>query len=1104
MRTLKYDCDGDCLNECMFDDYLFNDFFPDHNNDNSGMFEFEKNFVNKNKNNLICNNNDDTSLNNISDLKNVKTLELNISNSVHNVSNDICVIKNVNEIDYCKTDGRPFIKVKLNNFIFNSLFDTGAKISVLSESIMKILNLNSSKDINKKISCANGSELRVLGKIILDVEYNGKNVAGEFLVANKIYPNVIIGIDILNKLNVKLLEICDGNILSLQAKFGKNISGENKVNKITDLIQIERKNVMYDTIVQYADIFMGDSWDIGKTDILRHRIVTNCNPILIKPRRQPMHYEEKLEDIIKNLEENEIIKKCESPWNSPIVCVPKKGSNEIRMCLDFRTLNSNTIRPAFPIPNVDEMLDSLHGAKYFSSIDLGNAYYQVELDEESKEKTAFSTRFGQFCFNRMPFGIAAAPSTFQKLMTIIIGDMMWNEALVYLDDILIFSSTIEEHIIRINNLFGRIRKAGLKIKPEKCKFLVRELKFLGHVINEKGIKTDNSKIESIQNAKQPNCVKHIRSFLGLANYYRKFIRDYSKIARPLESLIGGKNKTIMWTEDCEKSFRILKESLTNAPILCHPDFSKIFILDTDASFDCIGAVLSQRGENGIENIIAFGSKSMNKHEIGYCITRKELLSIFHFTQHFKHYLYGKKFILRTDHKAITFMLTTKKPITAQFQNWINFLSSLDMNLEYRKGEQHCNADALSRLNVDACKQCQMQHQDAKTEKLKTRILAMSVESKEYYWQNNSKEITILKKKISQNEESEYYMDKGIVFTILNKIYIPIDRRHDFILDVHRELCHAGITKVINYIKNYYYFKQIDNVVKDVLSSCETCQKRKTYTGKTKEIIEKIEVKEPFENIFIDFCGPFKTTPSGKKYILAMIDQFTKYIVIKAVRSQDDKCLSETLMNSWILKYGPPKQFHVDRGKCFESQVFKNLASKYSIEIVYSSPYHHQANGQIERQFRTIRDWISCCLQEKRFKTWEEGLPHIEFSLNSTIQQNIQCSPAEVVFGRKLCKERFITQIQNDENPYRNFKYEMIRNLNQYKQDESTKRIHRSFNIGDDVLVKVDIRNKQDERYSGPHKIVDKIHKNSYLLNNNSGKTFIRNIEWLKPFKARGM
>ena len=234
-----------------------------------------------------------------------------------------------------------------------------------------------------------------------------------------------------------------------------------------------------------------------------------------------------------------------------------------------------------------------------------------------------------------------------------------------------------------------------RLNPEKCQIFRKEVKFLGHIINKDGIQTDNTKIEAIQSFQKPKCVKNLRSFLGICNYYRRFIKDYAKKARALESICGKNNEKIRWTEMCEKAFREMKEALITAPVLVFPDFRKEFILDTDASFDTIGAVLSQKDEKGHEHVIAYGSHAMSSHEKGYCITRKELLAIYYFCKHFNYYLYGKRFVLRTDHKAITFMVTTKKPITAQFQTWINYLSNLDIKMEYRKGTSHTNAKMLS-------------------------------------------------------------------------------------------------------------------------------------------------------------------------------------------------------------------------------------------------------------------------------------------------------------------------------------------------------------------------------------------------------------------------
>jgi len=764
-------------------------------------------------------------------------------------------------------DNRPFDNVILNSKEFYCLFDTGAKISVISLGVAQKCEGKLEND-NKllKISCANGTPLEILGYCDLEIGYKDKNIKNTFFVAVDIIPEVIIGVDILDKLGVKLVSINDSDInprvCNLEGKFRNDITDKTRIENIISKQLIPSNHPLYGTIIKYGCIFMAHKWDIGKTNILKHRIMTNCKPITIPMRRQPIHYEKKILDIITNLESNGIISKCESPWNSPIVCVNKKNSDDIRMCLDFRILNTNTIRPAFPLPNVNEMLDSLHGAKYFSSIDLGNAYYQVELEEESKEKTAFSTKYGQYYFNRMPFGIAAAPSTFQKLMTIVIGDMIWKESLVYLDDILVFSKTIEDHIRILDKLLGRIANAGLRLNPDKCKFFVSEIKFLGHIINTEGIKTDMEKIETIRKFEKPRCVKHVRSFLGLTNYYRKFIEGYSKYAKPLELLINTKNKNIVWTNECEIAFKKLKEKMFNSPILKYPDFSREFILDTDASFDTIGAVLSQKDEYGLERVIAYGSKSMSKHEIGYCITRKELLSVFYFTQHFKHYLYGKQFVLRTDHKAITFMLTTKKPITAQFQNWINFLSSLNIKLEYRKGDKHGNADALSRMNIEQCKQCNLNHKDAKTVKCQTRLLTMNQENLITELQQNSAEIDEILRRIQNKEEHEFVFKDGLIMKN-NKIFVPKEKQKDFITLYHKILCHAGCQKVYKFLYNNYVMNKFEETVKDTIKRCVICQKGKVFTQKTKEINYTLTATEQFESVYIDFCGPLKSTLSGK-------------------------------------------------------------------------------------------------------------------------------------------------------------------------------------------------------------------------------------------------
>ena len=424
-----------------------------------------------------------------------------------------------------------------------------------------------------------------------------------------------------------------------------------------------------------------------------------------------------------------------------------------------------------------------------------------------------------------------------------------------------------------------------------------------------------------------------------------------------------------------------------------------------------------------------------------------------------------------------------------------------MDIMYRKGTDHANADAMSRDKCGRCTQCMMDHEDAKVEKIKTRLLAMVSESQGKELQKDNAEITECVKQLSDNEnDMKLDMISGILKTKDNKTWIPKERREKFISDMHRKLCHAGVRKVTEYIKTAYDMEEMQICIKNTIQSCDICQKRKTLTSKTKEFINVSPVVEPFETISIDFCGPFRPNAQGKRYILGIIDHCSRYISLSAVRNQDETTTSKILMNNWILKFGAPKQILSDCGKTFESRIIKELAEKYQIKLQYSSPYHHNTNGIIERQFRTIRDYLSASIKDKLRKDWVDILSEIEFTLNSTVQQTIGKSPAEVIFGFKLTREW---------EP--NIRKHNIRNTIVKEMQEKTKNIkynissrtQREFNIGAEVLVKVDNRSKEEDRFHGPFTIVNKEHERKYVLKDKNGKVFTRNVEWLKPFKQGG-
>jgi len=896
-------------------------------------------------------------------------------------------------------------------------------------------------------------------------------------------PELIGGIELQEQFGFRLVREIrvakDYNVCNIEARFGRHINDEERLKRAILVLKPSKEDGIEEIIRDNKGVFMADNWDIGCTRLVKHHIVTKGIPINIKPWRQPLHLEDKIEETIKNLIDNGIIKKCNSPWNTPMVSVWKKGKQEVRLCLDFRKLNAITERQCFPMPNVEDLLDKLNGAGYFSTIDLGNAYYQVQLAEESQEKTAFSTKEGQYCFTRMPFGIAAAPGTFQELMTKVLGNV--KGAVVYLDDILVYSKSKTEHVQILEKVLKKIKEAELRVNPEKCHFLKKQVKYLGHIIDKEGIKTNPEKIEAIKLFGKPSCTKKLKSFLGICNYYRRFINNYAKKARILEKLSGAKNQKLVWTEECDKAFREMKEALMTTPVLGFPDINKEFILDTDASFESIGAVLSQKDDLGRERVIAYGSHTMNSHEKGYCVTRKELLAIYYFCNHFKHYLYGKQFLLRTDHKAITFMLSTSKPVTPQFQNWMNYLSSLDMRIEFRKGKMHTNADMLSRSDCGTCTQCLMKHEEAKSEKIKTRRLNNVETEEDYIWQKGSKEIQNIKDEIKSGKSWKFKLVNGIVVTtVAGKIWIPEDRKSEMIKAIHTMLSHAGAEKTLNYVTSTYGMNKIKDVVKEVIRNCQACQKSKTVTTATKEKTIHITANEPFEKIYIDVCGPFRESLRKKRYVVAMVDKASRYITLVAVARQDEETLKKTIKENWILRFGAPKEIHVDCGKTFESAGIKGMMESMGIKLCFSSPYHHNTNGTVERQFRTIRDYINASLQRNRRSEWSDIIPEIEFTMNATFQKTLGKSPAEIIFGRKLSRERFVSQ-------------------GTFKRKDLLEPPRRVFQVGENVLVKVEQRSKEEDRFEGPYQIVGKVHDRRYKIKNNTGRVIERNVEKIKRF-----
>ena len=462
---------------------------------------------------------------------------------------------------------------------------------------------------------------------------------------------------------------------------------------------------------KYADVFAHDNMDLGRTTAIKHGIPTvDDKPVTQRHRRIPPNQFAEVKQHLQELLDKGVIRPSQSDYSSPIVLVRKKNG-DLRLCVDYRQLNAKVKRDAYPLPRIEESLDMLGGAKYFSTIDLAAAYNQVEVEPDDRRKTAFTTPFGLFEYNRMPFGLCGAPATFQRVMQTIFRDELLQVLIVYLDDIIVFSEDIGEHLKRLELVFRKLREHGLKIEPKKCQFFCSKVTYLGHVVSAEGVATDPSKTEVVTNWPEPKTLKELRSFLGFASYYRKFVPGFAQVAKPLHELVaslydGGKsgkqrNKPIgdLWQERCQGAFQNLKAALTSPPVLAYPVYSKPFIVEVDASNDGLGAVLSQE-QDGKVRPIAYASRGLRgaeKNMSNYSSRKLELLALkWAVTEKFREYLISSTFTVLTDNNPLTY-LQSKSKLKAVEQRWASELANFNFEIKYRAGKSNVNADALSRM-----------------------------------------------------------------------------------------------------------------------------------------------------------------------------------------------------------------------------------------------------------------------------------------------------------------------------------------------------------------------------------------------------------------------
>lgn len=756
---------------------------------------------------------------------------------------------------------------------------------------------------------------------------------------------------------------------------------------------------------------------------------------------------------INQLLEAQVIRESSSPYTSPIVLVKKKDGS-LRMCVDYRQLNSKTCKDAFPLPRIEESLDALTGARWFSTMDLVSGYNQVPVAEADRPKTAFCTPFGLFEWNRMPFGLCNAPSTFQRLMQRIFGDQQCQSLLLYLDDIVVFSSTVEQHLERLEVVLGRLQQEGLKAKLAKCAFFQREVRYLGHVISDQGVATDPSKVEVVANWQPPTTITELRSFLGFASYYRRFVEGFAKLAAPLHRLVAewggtkskkrsGHGEVLNWSEECHHSFEALKTRLTTAPVLAYADFSLPFILEVDASHGGLGAVLSQE-QGGKVRPIAYASRGLRPPErnmANYSSMKLEFLALkWAMTEKFREYLLGQKCVVYTDNNPLSHLSSAK--LGAREQRWVAQLAAFDFDITYRSGRVNTNADALSRQrppdapDMEAMlpgtslpEPLQQALQVQRSHATQAVIVALphhapaDLRALQQADPVIREVLTFWTQKRRPNHEERKQLSPPVLALLrhwdrlveedglcyrqvfrpdgakpLLQLLLPAALKDEVLTEVHQRHGHQGIERTLEMVRQRCYWPGMSSDVTHWCQTCERCQVAKTTQPTVPSFMGHLLASRPNEILAMDYTV-LEPTRNRIENVLVLTDVFTKYTLTVPTRDQRASTVAQVLVTEWFCKFDVPARIHSDQGRNFESSLIRQLCHLYGIAKSRTTPYHPAGKGQCEQFNRTLHNLLRT-LPVSRKRDWHCCLPQLLYSYNTTPHQATGESPFFLMFGQE--------------------------------------------------------------------------------------------------------
>ena len=936
---------------------------------------------------------------------------------------------------------------------------------------------------------------------------------------------VLLGTDFLSKFDLTLFDWENNRVLIGDTwVFYSNTSTGVAISEfdIAPSLSQRQHEQIQSTISKYADsVFVHNPKAPKRSTLGEHTINLQTKlPHKDKVRRIPNKWREAVDRQVGEMLENDIIRESVSPFSSNPVMVTKKDDTK-RFCVDFRTLNTNTIKDTYPLPNVDDILDQFKGCHFFTQLDLASGYWGIPMHPDDIEKTAFMAPKGKYEFVVMPYGLANAQATFQRSMDNLIKRLHYDghkDVEAYVDNFVVFSSSFEQHRETLDKLLCYIDEYSLSLRADKCEFAKPEIEFLGFLVNGDSIRPTPENVRKVMDFPQPTTRKKLQQFLGIANFNRRFIKDYSRIAQPLTMMTSSKKK-FEWGNAQEKAFTEIKEYISKAPSLRLADWSKEFHIETDASDVSVGAVLYQVGEAGEQFPLAYHSKTLNDTEKKWSATDKEMFGIISALRKWSPYCSGCT-VFHTDHQPLKYVRKQKDP-RGKMARWLMELENYDYRIEYLPGKDNVQADYLSRVDIPD----NLPELEYTQEKACVYFEDVILPTMDVIKQHQAKDGAIADAIKQLKEEGK--VTKGIFRTYPNlavdedvlwkgeRVMIPASLQELVLTEYHGQY-HPGIENTTLMLKSRFYWKGMEKSVKDFVSSCRTCIQ--TKSSKTQHSATQLpKAPKCRERLAIDIASMPKSH-RGKSYFLQMIDANTKFIATAALEDQQAETLRKVLWPKWFAYFGIPRSLLSDQGTNVDGNVIRTLCKRLNILKIHSSPWHPEGNGSTERSIGSIKSILRAMCESRGVaaENWDLLLDEATLAYNNTVNKSTGFSPFKSMFGGNatlpidaVCEVDSSPEAVSPELIRKNADKNRIEAQAGYKARLDKKCNTAELSVGDKVLMKrtfgahpkLSVKWKEDTK-GEPYTVTKKVGPVNYAIKNSSGieKVYHRNL--LKPAAVR--